>query len=173
MLADPYPSPLSTQLSSLHRRFSFGSDAGSTRSSPGGSSLRSVSTGTMALFNAEAGQPSHSPPVTTDPVSGTSRPLPSTPERKRTLPDDSDSVRSHYLIHDPPCRADGRHRWGGEWLPAMIKHPLPRICTGGVVAVVTQTFLDAVLEFVSSDTQQAAANHLPQLMGGRILLHSI
>ncbi|KIJ15066.1 hypothetical protein PAXINDRAFT_11986 [Paxillus involutus ATCC 200175] len=111
MLADPYPSPLSTQLSSVHRRFSFGSDAGSTRSSPGGSSLRSVSTGTMALFNAEAGQPSHSPPVTTDPVSGTSRPMPSTPERKRTLPDDSDSMGRRVVArHDQASVAPDLHR---------------------------------------------------------------
>ncbi|KIK92847.1 hypothetical protein PAXRUDRAFT_550744 [Paxillus rubicundulus Ve08.2h10] len=111
MLADP--SPLSTQLSPVHRRFSWGSDAGSTRSSPGGSSLRSVSTGTLALINAEAGQCSYSTPVTTDPVHGTSRPLPSSPERKRTLPDDISSMGRRVVArHDRASVAQDLHRQG-------------------------------------------------------------
>jgi hypothetical protein len=117
VLADPSPSSLSTQLSPHYRRFSSGADASSTRSSPGGSSLRSVSTGTMALFNAEAGQPSRSTPVMTDPVPGTSRLLPSSPERKRALPNDSDSrsVRDDYgrrvaARHDQASVAPDLHR---------------------------------------------------------------
>ncbi|KAF9236046.1 hypothetical protein BU15DRAFT_64324 [Melanogaster broomeanus] len=69
----------------------------SARSSPGGLSLRSASTGTISLFNAEAGQHSHPSPVTTDltqafPVPGTSRAVPSSPEKRRLLEEDSDFI---------------------------------------------------------------------------------
>ncbi|KAF8840078.1 hypothetical protein BDN67DRAFT_690698 [Paxillus ammoniavirescens] len=88
----------------------------------------------MNLFNAEAGQHSHSTPVMTDPVPGTSRLLPSSPERTRTLPEDSDfrSIRGDYgrrvaARHDQALVVSDLYRQGRSGSNTDIPGRGPRI----------------------------------------------
>ncbi|KAF9226280.1 hypothetical protein BS17DRAFT_815155 [Gyrodon lividus] len=143
--ADPYSLP-STQLSPVHGGSVFGADISTARSSPGGASLLSVGTVTTPVFTAEAGPRSHPSPVTINPVQGTSRPLPGSPERKRLLRDDSDfSVGRRVLArHDQTSSvhsaASDLHRRGRSGSNTGIHGRGPRIPQERYMVGGTQSF---------------------------------
>ncbi|KIJ63114.1 hypothetical protein HYDPIDRAFT_29803 [Hydnomerulius pinastri MD-312] len=142
----------------LHDRTVFGAATDSSaRSSPGGFPLRSVSTATP--LNSDAGQHSHPSPVTMEsagwapgpsyPALGTLyRPMPSSPERKRSLEDYNDfsTERRVFARHDRASSvhsaASDMHRRGSSSSSHNVNLPGrgPRIPQARYAAGATQNF---------------------------------